>query len=86
MSCIMVLRMYSENIFKKNHLLTSKAVYKLLLSVPHCSVQRDMDSGCKVEDVIRKLDEEKVMLMVEKGMLMVSDNMFSQRFNTVISF
>ena len=57
-----------------------------LTSDIHCTVQRAMDGGCKVEDVIRKLDEEKAVLIAEKGMLMVSDNMFSQRFNTVISF
>ena len=58
----------------------------VLTSDIRCAVQRAVDSGCKVEDVIWKLDAEKAMLMAEKGMLMVSGNMFSQRFNTVISF
>ena len=62
------------------------SIESVLASDIHYAVQRAVDSGCKLEDVIQKLDEEKVMLMAEKGMLMVSDNMFSQRFNTVISF
>ena len=62
------------------------SIESVMTSDIHCVVQRAMDSGCKVEDVIRKLDEDKAVLMAEKGMLMVSENMFSQRFNTVILF
>ena len=62
------------------------SIESVMTSNIHCALQKAMNSGCKVEDAIRKLDEEKAVLMAEKGMLMVSDNMFSQRFNTVISF
>ena len=51
------------------------SIESVLASDIHCATQRAMDSGCKLEDIIRRLDVEKDMLMAEKDMLMVSNNM-----------
>ena len=51
------------------------SIESVLASDIHCAVQRAVDSGCKLEDVIQTLDAEKVMVMAKKDMLMVSNNM-----------
>ena len=51
------------------------SIESVVASDIHCTVQRAMDSGFKLEDIIWKLDVEKNMLMAEKDMLMVSTNM-----------